>query len=87
MGIDPEEKRMDEREIDVQLNKTTKLVLRGVPGRSSVLEIRRAVNTPRFGHGWLVESQVMLDDRHVAMLRDALDGLMMQSQHVREDVV
>jgi hypothetical protein len=61
---------MNEQELDLQLNRNTKLVMKGSPGKSVVLEIRRAVNCRTLGHGWLTESQVFLDAPHVAEIRD-----------------
>jgi hypothetical protein len=68
-----------EQEIDLLLNKNTKIVIRPYPGRSAVMEIRRAVNSHTLGHGWLTESQLFLEPTHIVAIHESL-GLLLPSE-------
>jgi hypothetical protein len=66
---------MEEQELNLLLNKSTKLVVRGVAGLSAVLEIQRTVNNPRFGHGWMIESRSFLEDHHITTIQDYMTAI------------
>jgi hypothetical protein len=74
---------MEEQELDLQLNRTTKLVLKGYPEKSVVLEIRRAVNNHRLGHGWMTESQPFLEREHQVEIRDYMSALASPANHCK----
>jgi hypothetical protein len=67
--------RMNEHEFELLLNKSTKLIIRGYPGKSAVLEIRRTVHSFKHGYGWLTESQAFLEEQHIAAIRDHMASL------------
>ncbi|NOT55860.1 MAG: hypothetical protein HOP18_14775 [Deltaproteobacteria bacterium] len=61
-----EMKKMEE--LELVLNRSTKLVLRDTPGRSVLMEVRRMVNSAELGYGWLVCEQAFLEEDHVVAL-------------------